>query len=99
MVQKCHACKSIATVELLRLHSAPLAAEALASPSGAPLCALECRGCEPSGWEAGDGWEVAGLESGRWDASFLEEATFSEYDEGAGAVVEVSELRGEWRKG
>ena len=95
LVQRC-ACKAVATVEVVRHHTAPLDAAALAA--GAPLCVLECRGCEPCAWVAGDGWGVAGLASGAWEASFLEEDTFSEYDEVAGAVVEVGGLRGEWRK-
>ena len=79
-----------------RLRVEPLGAAAL--EAGAPLCTLECRGCEPVGFQAGDGWVVAVESGASWEASFDEEDSFTEFDEGAGVPVTAENVRGEWRK-
>jgi hypothetical protein len=95
-VAKCAACKAVASADLLAVLGAALAE---GGGGGAVLARLECRGCEPTAWQAGDGWRVAcAAGSASWEASFLEEEAFAEYDEDAGASVEVSAVKGEWKK-
>ena len=96
-VAKCAACKAPCSVDVLGVLGAALTPEAPA----AVLARLECRGVEPTGWQAGEGWRVAGLSGGSgaaWEASFLGEDAFSEYDEGEEAAVEASGVTGAWKK-
>jgi hypothetical protein len=95
-VAKCAACKAVASADVLGVLATALTPEAPA----AALARLECRGVEPTGWQAGEGWRVgsAGGGGASWEASFLGEESFSEYDEGAEAAVEASGVTGAWKK-
>ena len=94
-VAKCASCKSVGSADLLAVQGTALGE----GGAGAVLARLECRGLEPTAWEAGDGWRVA-CSAGKaaWEASFLEEDTFSEYDEDAAAAVECGSVKGVWGK-
>jgi hypothetical protein len=91
-VAKCASCKSVGSADLLAVQGAALAE---GSAGGVALARLECRGLEPTAWQAGDGWRVScAAGKATWEASFLEEDTFSEYDEEAAAAVECSAVNG-----
>ena len=94
-VAKCAACKAVGSADLLGVQGTALA-EGSASAS---LARLECRGLEPTAWQAGDGWRVAcAAGAAAWPASFMEEDTFNEYDEAAEVAVEASQVKGVWGK-
>ena len=97
LLQRCHMCREQANVTLLKLASDPFDSAALSAPRGAALATVECRGCEPTAFQPGDGWVVA-TETARWDVTFDEEDAFTEYDEATSCPVSVEQLGGVWRK-
>ena len=97
-VARCGACKGAGSADVVSVSGAALAA---AAPGGSlRLAELECRGLEPVGFQAGDGFRVASAAgAAAWEGvSFLEEEAFCEYDEAAEASVEVSGVTGEFEK-
>ena len=97
-VAKCSACKAVGSADLLSVLGAALGGEG-GSAAPVPVAKLECRGLEPVAWQAGDGWRVASTASAAtWEASFMEEAEFTEYDEESAASVEASGVAGVWSK-
>ena len=94
LLQRCHMCREQANVTLLKLASDPFDSAALSAPRGAALATVECRGCEPTAFQPGDGWVVA-TETARWDVTF---DAFTEYDEATSCPVSVEQLGGVWRK-
>lgn len=55
------------------------------------LIAVECRGCEPIAWSVGDGWTVTVVGGQPFEDTDLSE-DWSEFDEGTGEPVMVSEI-------
>jgi len=101
LLQRCAVCREQGNVTIVRMRCTAIDASALEAAGGAALATLECRGCEPCAWQAGDGWEVAALGEGgaTWGGvSFDEEDSFNEFDERANVPVSVEGVSGEWRK-
>jgi len=102
-VQKCPECKNVGSADILELSMASLGGDTEGSESSVKeleLAKLDCRGLEPHDFQVGDGWTVCSTSSTTvWeDVSFLEEDSFTEYDEKASAAVEVTGLKGVWKR-
>jgi hypothetical protein len=103
LVQKCAACKSQFTVSITsKREDFRLPAEE--AEAGRVVATLECRGCTPTAFVPGDGWDVSSASTGQvvWPAVDLSEAgaagvdEWSEYDEASGEPVTVADVRGEF---
>jgi hypothetical protein len=92
----CHAIlrwggKTTSSITLMQLPG--VTREITADDSGSPvaLIAMECRGCEPIAWSVGDGWTVTVAGGQSFEDVDLSE-DWSEFDEGTGEPVMVSEI-------
>ncbi|KAJ3041813.1 hypothetical protein HDV00_008703 [Rhizophlyctis rosea] len=97
LVMKCKFCKAegSANIEIDTLK--PYTIEQ--TGKFAPLVSLEGRGIEPVEWTAADGFTAEGAESGtKFEDIDLSEGDWTEYDEKAGASVEIMELASQIKK-
>jgi hypothetical protein len=92
----CHAVlrwggKTTSSVTLMQIPGVTRAITGDDSGSPVPLIAMECRGCEPIAWSVGDGWTVTVTGGQTFEDVDLSE-DWSEFDEGTGEPVMVSEV-------
>jgi hypothetical protein len=93
-VAKCASCKALSSVGVQNVSAGIVGGE-----GSEDAVKLECRGCEPIEFHAGEGFKVCStLSAAEWSASFLQEAEFCEFDEEAGLSIECSGVGGTWRK-
>ena len=111
LVQKCSACSATFTVDITsradEVQAFSLAMQegggggggGAKAAAGAFLASLECRGCEPSAFEAGAGWVVEGAGGTLFEGVDLGRDDFAEYDEKADCSVVVGAATGTFSPG